>query len=90
MKPGPATSADATSGSSASAPAIKSASARGLRLGFLGQHHRRVRREIAVGGVARRLDHHLRRVETGGQRALASETVDDRSKTALEIVENVH
>ena len=29
-------------------------------------------------------------VEPGGQRALASETVDDRSKTALEIVENVH
>ena len=45
--------------------------------GALGEHHRRVGGEIAVRGIARRLDRHRLALEPGRQRALAFESVED-------------
>ena len=72
MKPGPATSALATSSSAASLGTIASASARGLVPARLGQHHRRIGREIAMRGIARRLDRDRAAVEPGASAPSAS------------------
>ena len=42
----------------------------------LGEHHRRVGREIAVRRIARRLDRHVPAVEAGGQHTLGNELVE--------------
>src|SRR6185437_8554395 len=42
----------------------------------LGEHHRGVGREIAMLGIARRLDRHVLAVEIGRKRALGNELVE--------------
>jgi hypothetical protein len=68
MKPGPATLAEATSSSFDSS----------IGLGGLREHHRGVGREIAVAGVARRLDRDVLAVETRRQRARRGQRVERR------------
>ena len=47
-------------------------------LGLLGQHHRRIGRHVAMRGVARRLDHDPRQVDTGGPAAFGGERAAHR------------
>ena len=78
MKPGPATSTDATSSSARSFSAILSARSRGLCLGLLGEHHRGVGRHVAMGRIARRLDHDAGEIDAGGPAALGGQRGADR------------
>ena len=80
MKPGPAISTEVTGGNASSFGLISSASARGLVPGGLGQHHRRIGREVAVRGVARRLDRHVPAIEVRRQRAFGNEIVEHSVK----------
>ena len=44
-----------------------------LRLGVFGQHHRGIRRHVAMAGIARRLDHDTGEIDAGGPLALGSQ-----------------
>ena len=59
-------------------------------LGFLRIDHRRVGREVAVGGIARRLDDEAGEVEAGGQVAGVDPLFDQRRDAGLEIRKKVH
>ena len=54
-----------------------------------GQYHRRVRRQVAMRRVARRLDRDTRVVEFRRQRALAHKPVERGDNKAPEIAEDV-
>ena len=54
-----------------------------------GQHHRRIGGEIAMGGIARRLDRDPRQVEPLRQRALAIKIVERGQHEAADIAENI-
>jgi hypothetical protein len=49
-----------------------------LGLGVLGQHHRGVGRHVAVGCIARRLDHDAGEIDAGGPLALGRQIGADR------------
>jgi hypothetical protein len=54
------------------------------------KNHRRVGREIAVRGIARRLDRDPRRIETGRQRARVLQRLDLGHDDTVEMREQVH
>ena len=78
MKPGPATSTAAIRSSARSLAAICFGEIARLCLGLLGQHHRGVGRHVAMGGIARRLDHDPRQVDTVRPSAFRRERAADR------------
>ena len=90
MKPGPATSAEAISASLLSSPARSSASARGFDPRLLGEHQRGVRREIAMRGVARRLDEHAAGVEARRDLAALGQAAERLPDPGLEGAKDVH
>ena len=93
MKPGPATSALSTSGSRARSGGERfgqRARIRAGRLGFARIDHRRVGREIAVRGLARRLDDEAAEIEVARQLARRDALLEQRGNARLEIGENVH
>ena len=76
MNPGPATSTEVIGGSDSSFGLIASARARGFVSRGLRQHHRRIRRQIAMRGIARRLDRHILAVEVRRQNAIVNKVVE--------------
>ena len=57
---------------------------------FLGQHHGGVRGEIAMGGIARRLDHDAADIEPRGNLARLGQPAERIRNPLLEQPENVH
>ena len=76
MKPGPAISALSISGSSRELRRDQLGERARVGLRRLGQHHRRVGREIAMRRIARRLDRDVAAIEPGGQIAGGFERVE--------------
>ena len=76
MKPGPATSAPATSSSAASLGDDRLGQRARIGAGALGQHHRRVGGEIAMRRIARRLDRDRAPLQPGRERAFGLEGVE--------------
>ena len=58
--------------------------------GVLGQYHRRVGREIAMGGVARRLDRDARQIERAAVFAFQIKPLNGFYDSLVEIGEDVH
>src|SRR5262249_31378197 len=55
----------------------------------LGEHHRGVGRHVAVGRIARRLDHDARLVDPGGQHPACGEPRVDGAHAIEDVVEDV-
>ena len=77
MNPGPATSIPVIVGIASSFGTDQLGQRARIGARALGQHHRGIGREVAVAGVARRLDRDVLAVEAGGQRALGGQFVED-------------
>ena len=90
MKPGPATSAAATRGSSARSATTASASSRGGRRASFASTSAALVDEVAVGRIARRLDQDAAEIEPFGQRAGRGETLQRLGHAPLEQPEDVH
>ena len=58
--------------------------------GFLGQHHRGIGGQIAMRGIARRLDHHPRQIQPLRQYALFGQLFDGEPQTMFENFKNIH
>ena len=69
-------STDVTGGSASSFGLIGLGQRARVGLGSLGQHHRRIGREVAVRGIARRLDRDVLPVELRRQGAFGNEIVE--------------
>ena len=76
MKPGPAISTEVTGGIASSFGLISFGERARVCAGSLGEHHRGIGREVAVRGIARRLDRHVPAVEVRRQRAFGNEVVE--------------
>ena len=93
MKPGPAASALATSGSRHQIRGEargESARIRAGSFGFARIDHRRIGREIAVSGVAGRLDDEAAKVEIARQISRRDPFLKQPDDARLEVRENVH
>ena len=58
--------------------------------GRLGQHHRRIGGDVAMRGVARRLDRDAAEIETGGQHAGTRQPLDFGLNFVQKVFEKVH
>ena len=56
----------------------------------LGQHHGRIARQVAVAGIARRIDRHARQIKTGRQRRLRDKTVYRRDNFIPVLAKYIH
>ncbi len=80
MKPGPAISTDVTPGSASSFGADQLGQRARIGPGALGQHHRRIGRQVAMRRIARRLDRDRLAVQAGGQLAASVKLIEDAVK----------
>ena len=76
MNPGPAMSTEVTGGSAASFGLDQLGQRARIGSGGLGEHHRRVGREVAMRRVARRLDRHVPAVEVRRKHAFGNKLVE--------------
>ena len=90
MKPGPAISVLVISGRFSKLGGDLLGQVARLQAGVLGQHHRRVGGEIAVAGLARRLDHDAREIGRRRKYAGLGQRLDGSADMCGEELEDVH
>ncbi len=90
MKPGPATSTRRDLRPLAKLGGDPLGEIARLEAGILGERHRRIGREVAVAGLARRLDDDPRQVRRRGKNTFRRNGFDRRADMRSEELEDVH